>query len=167
MPPVRDVNHRQIIIFHTNRFLTEIIDPLEFVRAMWFVFERALEDEETQVHGVTVVVDAKGAGWRNCDTRLLNLLLDGVQNRIPLRLGALYLLRPPTVFKFAWSSLSPFINPKIHNRIHVLSSSSPPPSPSTDLPSEICDILNTYLGSHAVPKQLGGDLTFDDEKWVE
>ncbi|XP_047968767.1 phosphatidylinositol transfer protein 3-like isoform X2 [Salvia hispanica] len=69
-----------------------------------------------------VIVDMKGYGYANNDARAFTAGLSILQDYYPERLGKMFFVHVPSVFKAAWKIISPFVDKNTKNKIAFLES---------------------------------------------
>lgn len=118
----RDPCGRPVIVLLASNWDHTKYDVKTVYQAVLLTLERLVEDEAVQVHGVVAILD-----WSNFPARLttslspkmLRLMLDGLQDAFPLRLGALHLINQPWYVEAALGLARPFLKEKLRSRIHV------------------------------------------------
>ncbi|KAG7173400.1 clavesin-2-like [Homarus americanus] len=118
----RDPCGRPIIVLLASNWDHSRYDVRTVYQAVLLTLERLVEDEAVQAAGVVAILD-----WSNFPARLttslspklLRLMLDGLQDAFPLRLGALHLVNQPWYVEAALSLARPFLKEKLRSRIHV------------------------------------------------
>ncbi|XP_042065691.1 phosphatidylinositol transfer protein 3-like [Salvia splendens] len=69
-----------------------------------------------------VIVDMKGYGYANNDVRAFIAALSILQDYYPERLGKMFFVHVPSLFKAAWKIISPFVDKNTKNKIAFLES---------------------------------------------
>nr|CAB3267364.1 alpha-tocopherol transfer protein-like [Phallusia mammillata] len=98
----------------------------DFVAGLFLTVEKMLENEEMQIHGLTVIEDlsymdldlAKQMGPASAK-RFLNLL----QDCLPVRVKCVSLVNEPTVFDVLFKIVQPFMKEKTRKRLRVIGNS--------------------------------------------
>jgi len=127
-------------------------DNEECVRALIYYVEQALAMMENGVEQVSLIVDFDGWGLKNVDHDLDKMMIDTIQNYYPERLGCCYLVNAPTVFKFAWTVVRPWLDKRTTSKITFLGSSE-----TTLELLKVCD-------ENILPTKYGGKNTVDISK---
>ena len=70
--------------------------------------------------GVCLINDVGGAGVKNLDPRMPHALGRAFSKRLPVRLGAMAILRPPWFFRMVFPLVSMGFPKKLRERIQVL-----------------------------------------------
>lgn len=118
----RDPCGRPVIVLLASNWDHTKYDVRTVYQAVLLTLERLVEDEAVQSNGVVAILD-----WSNFPARLttslspklLRLMLDGLQDAFPLRLGALHLINQPWYVEAALGLARPFLKEKLRSRIHV------------------------------------------------
>ncbi|KAK3895294.1 hypothetical protein Pcinc_000986 [Petrolisthes cinctipes] len=118
----RDPCGRPLIILLASNWDHTKYDVRTVYQAVLLTLEKLVEDEAVQAAGVVAILD-----WSNFPARLttslspklLRLMLDGLQDAFPLRLGALHLVNQPWYVEAALGLARPFLKEKLRSRIHV------------------------------------------------
>lgn len=118
----RDPCGRPVIVLLASNWDHTKYDVRTVYQAVLLTLERLVEDEAVQVNGVVAIID-----WSNFPARLttslspklLRLMLDGLQDAFPLRLGALHLINQPWYVEPVLGLARPFLKEKLRSRIHV------------------------------------------------
>lgn len=118
----RDPCGRPVIVLLASNWDHSRYDVRTVYQAVLLTLERLVEDEAVQAAGVVAILD-----WSNFPARLttsltpklLRLMLDGLQDAFPLRLGSLHLVNQPWYVEAALGLARPFLKEKLRSRIHV------------------------------------------------
>lgn len=118
----RDPCGRPIIVLLASNWDHSRYDVRTVYQAVLLTLERLVEDEAVQAAGVVAILD-----WSNFPARLttsltpklLRLMLDGLQDAFPLRLGALHMVNQPWYVEAALGLARPFLKDKLRSRIHA------------------------------------------------
>lgn len=117
----RDPCGRPVIVLLASNWDHSRYDVRTVYQAVLLTLERLVEDEAVQAAGVVAILD-----WSNFPARLttsltpklLRLMLDGLQDAFPLRLGAMHLVNQPWYVDAALGLARPFLKEKLRSRIH-------------------------------------------------
>ncbi|XP_042876706.1 clavesin-2-like [Penaeus japonicus] len=118
----RDPCGRPVIVLLASNWDHSRYDVRVVYQAVLLTLERLVEEESVQANGVVAILD-----WSNFPARLttslspklLRLMLDGLQDAFPLRLGAIHLVNQPWYVEAALGLARPFLKEKLRSRIHV------------------------------------------------
>mmetsp|Transcript_2424 Transcript_2424/g.4873 ORF Transcript_2424/g.4873 Transcript_2424/m.4873 type:complete len:411 (-) Transcript_2424:228-1460(-) len=113
---------------------------LPFSMAFTYLMERALRTGPA----VGILVDYTDAKLANCDLRVLRLIMDMSQNRYPEQVAYLLMCHSPPYFKQVWDAVSPYTEPWIMSKVHVL------------VKEDCLSRLETFIERANIPQSLGG-----------
>jgi hypothetical protein len=65
------------------------VDEQQVIEAMWYTIETLLQDAETQRCGFCAINSLKGMSPKAFNRKFMPKMLESVQNRLPIRIGAL------------------------------------------------------------------------------
>jgi len=149
-PRARDRFGRAIFwVFARNQRSHQIEDWQTRAKASFQLVEPLLELPEIQEAGFTVIFDLKGAHFSEKGARDF---FDALQNKIPARFGAIFIVNPPWVFKFVYKVVSVFLKKKIRDRLKVLDTES---------------ILQNFIDPEFIPECLdGGKSKYSSQQWL-
>jgi len=125
---------------------------LDYIRAIFYVFEKLVDDEHSGIEGITMIVDIYKMGWSNFNFDHLRNLADMLQKRFPLRIGRVFMCRQNKILQIAYSIFRPLIKKKQQERLIWV--------------GDNVGILEQYLPQSLIPKDLGGELEFDHLAWI-
>ncbi|KJE90475.1 hypothetical protein CAOG_001785 [Capsaspora owczarzaki ATCC 30864] len=124
------------------------------LKAIWFVLERIVEQEQVQICGMTLLGDGEGAGLGNFSRDLMKNLIGSFQGAFPMRVGRIIIANQAAFFRVVWQLMSLFIKPKLLSRILVVGGNH--------------DAVLDFIDHHALPTSVSGGLsTFHWHKWVD
>lgn len=128
------------------------------IRAIWYIFHTALEDEETQKQGVVFLCDLSKAAVNLLDHELCRVVALSVTGCIPVRLSGIHGCYPPAVFWILFPIIKVLLGERLGKRIKIHSGAK----------KRVHAELTKYLMPiHVVPSQLGGQLELDNAAWIE
>ena len=129
------------------------------IRAVWYMFHAALEDEVTQKRGVVFVADLTSANIRLLDHELARTMALSVTGCIPVRLSGIHGCKPPLLFWAIYPVLKVLMGEKLRKRVMFHSGKSR---------SLLLEDLGKYgLAQNTIPPELGGGAALDHIKWLE
>jgi len=121
-PNSRDRLGAQIVYFSPRYHQPHESTPYDVFRMVYYLIDHLVEDITTQRFGFTIIVDLRGAGWRNFESKLPQVFVKNMQNRFPGRLHTILILNPPKLFKVMYSMVKPFVPDKYLCKISVVDS---------------------------------------------
>eukprot|EP00041_Stephanoeca_diplocostata_P013717 m.242515 g.242515 ORF g.242515 m.242515 type:complete len:246 (+) comp19442_c2_seq11:114-851(+) len=95
----RDRWGRQILYGRMALADYTIISPEDFLKYMWVLLDFILNDEQTQKSGVIIFQNLDGVSRKNFNQTTAKLLIDSVQNYLPVRMAGIFVVNPPMYFK--------------------------------------------------------------------
>ena len=115
-----DRDGRPVINVRARNTAPSLFDPLDVVRALFFVMEWTLRTyPAAQTHGIVLVNDMTGVVRSNFDLRLPGLMQKALGRTLPVRVAAITLLSPPFVFKTIMWFVLAFAGEKIRARVQI------------------------------------------------
>lgn len=119
-------------------------------RATLLVLDKLVQDEETQVHGFSVIYDFTGSSLMSvlkvAQSELITkgILIELLQEAFPARFKGVHLIHQPWYVSIVLSVVKPFMKQKLRDRIH---------SHGEDLES-----LQVFIEAQSLPQEFGGTL---------
>lgn len=118
-------------------------------RATLLILDRLVEDEETQIHGFSVIYDFTDASFLSMlkvaqsDLITKGVLMELLQDSFPARFKGVHLVKQPWYISVVLSVIRPFMKQKLRERIL---------GHGYDF-----DSLHRYIDSEGLPEELGGN----------
>ena len=106
-----------------------------------------LTHERFQRDGVALLADWTGFSMSNFNPAVSQTILKVVQEVMPMRLKAIYVVNQPFMFSVILSVVQVFMSRKVRERLHILGD-----------PAK----LRAYIDDGSIPKSLGGSLQGSD-----
>jgi len=127
------------------------------VRAAWYTLHTALEIESTQQKGIVFIVYLKDTCVRHFDRSLVQLLANSIRGVLPVRVSAIHMFHAPKVFEVMFDVVSLLLGDRLTKRLKMYSGED------TIIHNQLSEfgILSNHL-----PKELGGVLELDQNKWI-
>jgi len=149
-PNARDKIGAQIVYFSPRFHQPHDSTPYDVFRMVYYLIDHLVEDITTQRFGFTIIVDLRGAGWRNFESKLPQVFVKNMQNRFPGRLHTILILNPPKLFKMMYSMVKPFVPDKYLSKINVV-----------DLQQ-----LQQFVDPNNLLPEYGGAMDFDQASFI-
>lgn len=150
-PNSRDRIGAQVVYFSPRFHHPHESTPYDVFRMAYYLIDRLVEDITTQRFGFLIIVDLRGAGWRNFDSKLPQVFVRNMQNRFPGRLHLILILHPPKIFKLMYSMVKPFVPEKYLCKINVVE----------------LQHLPTYIDPSNLLQEYGGTLPFNPSSFID
>ena len=144
----RFVDGSKAICVYPGRWDSVNIPFVDNFRATLLVLDRLVEDEETQVHGFSVIYDFTDSSFMSmlkvAQSELITkgVLMELLQESFPARFKGVHLVKQPWYISIVLSVIRPFMKQKLRDRIlgHGYN----------------LDSLHRYIESDGLPQELGG-----------
>ncbi|OXA57018.1 Alpha-tocopherol transfer protein-like [Folsomia candida] len=141
----RDDKGRQVFIFRAGSWNPNEVSLDNIFRCNYLYLEEMTSLPETQINGISAVVDFHGFSFfqaRHFTPKHALRMIKIIQGSFPCRFQEFHLVNQPYIFHLVYSIVKPFLSEKIRDRIHVH---------GTDLNS-----LHRFLRPEILPEFLGG-----------
>lgn len=135
---------------HPAKWDSATVPFVDNFRATLLVLEKLVEDEETQVHGFSVIYDFTNSCFmsmlRVAQSELVTkgVLIELLQESFPARFKGVHLVKQPWYISVVLSVIRPFMKQKLRERIHSH--------------GYAFDSLHSLINSESLPEELGGSL---------
>lgn len=146
----RCLDGSKVLCVYPGRWDSVNIPFVDNFRATLLVLDKLIQDEETQVHGFSVVYDFTGSSFMSvlkvAQSELITkgVLIELLQESFPARFKGVHLLHQPWYVSIVLSVIRPFMKQKLRDRIH---------SHGEDFKS-----LHMFIEAENLPEELGGNL---------
>ncbi|CAL8074537.1 unnamed protein product [Orchesella dallaii] len=117
----RDSQQRHVFLFRAGKWNPDIVSLDDIFRSNYIFLEEMTSSEETQICGVTAIVDFDGMGFnqaRQFTPRHAIRMVQIIQNSFPCRFQEFHMINQPYVFNLLFSVVKPFLSEKIKKRIY-------------------------------------------------
>lgn len=150
--PLRDCHGRRILYLQCGeRWNPQRVSTNDIFRGIQLSLIAAMAEPMTQVNGVCVLADMSGLSLSQVihfTPAFAANMLEWIQECIPVRLRAIYIVNNSYIFNMLFSIFKPFISAKLRKRIHIINKNY--------------NILTDDLGTHCVSMELGGELKVNE-----
>lgn len=143
--PGKDVHGRCIILFKIGAWVPAESSYIEAHRAVVLSLEHLVRDPATQTLGVVMMFDYAGLTVDNvlaCNVGLMRQGFEYLQECVPIRLKAMYVVRHGAAFDMFFAIIKPFMKAKIIQRIRLY--------------GEKFDELHREISPDNLPEEYGG-----------
>ncbi|KAK9687076.1 CRAL/TRIO domain [Popillia japonica] len=126
-------------------------------RILYLLHLAAMFEPETQIRGIVVVMDYKGAEMKQISafTPFFAMkLISFLQDALPMRLKEIHIVNNPYLFNIIWYMIKPLLRSKLRNRIHIHGSNM--------------KFFHSFIPGSHLPKDYGGDrplINYNGRDW--
>ncbi|XP_050507718.1 retinaldehyde-binding protein 1-like [Diabrotica virgifera virgifera] len=142
--PFRDRDGRRVVFYNFKLVDLDKMSSLDVQRADAITFETLVDNEETQVMGITHVICAQGAGASCVPLFTANefgYLIKWGEQSFPMRHRQIYLVHISPFIKRIYDIVKGLISPKLRSRVHF---------------DDDAEKIKKDLGAQCLPKEMGG-----------
>jgi CRAL/TRIO domain len=141
----RDSEGRKIVMFITRNWDTDTFTTGDAIRLLIYVLSVLLEEEETQISGISCVFDHKNLSLSHLFSPLdISKLMHFAKNGSRARLKDNFVINLPIFAAFMVELFTKTLNEKLSKRVFVLKSD---------------DCLKKHIDPSILPKEYGGSKT--------
>lgn len=144
----RALDGSKVICIYPGNWDTSSVPFLDNFHATFLVMDKLIQDEETQVHGFSILYDFTNSSFMSMlrvaqSEQITNgVLINLLQDAFPARFKGVHLIHHPWYVSVVLSVIKPFMKEKLWDRIH---------SHGEDFSS-----LHQYICPLGLPEDLGG-----------
>ncbi|XP_021376046.1 alpha-tocopherol transfer protein-like [Mizuhopecten yessoensis] len=153
----RDKEGRRVVIFRPGKWDVARYGLDDIFRTNFLTLSKLIEEEETQVNGIVMVIDLKDLSWshaKNVSPFYAKRISSLLQDAFPARFKGLHYLHEPVFFDYVFAIVKQFLKEKTVSRLHF----------HGDKPEG----LKEFVGEAILPKEYGGPLPpFSNKDWAE
>lgn len=158
LPGSKDPSGRSLIYYDPANLDKTKYTTNAMVRTFWYVLHAALEHEETQKHGLIVLVDPGRARFSQFDRSIGKLFMASMSGALPIRVAAIHIVHPPSFINLILPLVKLFMPERMRKRIRFHNGSEE---------VVLANLKEKFgLSSETLPKQVGGSLTLDHKAWL-
>ncbi|XP_065200308.1 alpha-tocopherol transfer protein-like [Planococcus citri] len=121
--PQRDQHGRRVLILQLgSKWKPNQCSLVEIIRGIMLLIEGAMLEPRTQISGAVLIVDLEGMSYQHVlqfSPNFAKMLLDWIQDSMPLRLKAVHIVKQSRMFNVAFAIFKPFMKEKLRKRIHL------------------------------------------------
>jgi len=118
----RDSQGRHVFIFIAGKWNPDKVNLDDIFRSNYLFLEEMTSTEETQICGVTAIVDFEGMSFyqaRQFTPKHAIRMVQIIQDSFPCRFQEFHMINQPQVFNFLFAVVKPFLSEKIKKRIYL------------------------------------------------
>lgn len=115
-------NKCRVVCIIPQRWSYQTVPPGDPFKTFIMVLEKLLEDEEVQVHGISILDDMVGMSWHLAYTFLRSETLGALvelQDSFPIRFKGCHMFNQPWYLSMIMTVVRPFLAQKHRDRIRV------------------------------------------------
>ncbi|OAE20246.1 hypothetical protein AXG93_3960s1370 [Marchantia polymorpha subsp. ruderalis] len=120
-------------------------DPGEFTRFLVYALDKAIAGAPPNTHNFLTVVDLKGIGVKNLDSKSLLVAFEVLQNHYPDRIDKIFMVNAPLIFNGLWKVVSKLIDEGTKKKIIFLNNKN------------LTETLLKEIDAEFLPKDYGGN----------
>ncbi|XP_070534837.1 alpha-tocopherol transfer protein-like isoform X2 [Ptychodera flava] len=155
--PCSDKDGRRVLVFRPGKWDPYKYPIIDIIKANFLSLEKLLEDEETQVNGVVIIIDLSGLSFSHA-THIGPIFAKKVtsifQNAMPVRIKGVHYVNEPRIFEWLFAIIRPFLKEKLKQRIRIHGSNF--------------SSLHEFIPSSSLPSDYGGSLPeFNSKEWMD
>ena len=142
-------NESRVFCVLPSRWDYQVIPPRDPYKAFLLCLEKLLEDEEVQVHGISIIDNMESVSWHLMYAFLRTEVLQKgalveLQDSFPVRFKGFHFLQQPWYLSMIMTVVRPFLSQKHRDRIQAH--------------GEDYGTLYEHIDKDALPQNLGGTL---------
>eukprot|EP00729_Bicosta_minor_P009261 gene9261-34911_t len=153
--PARDKWGRRVAFFRPRNIDYEKFAPQDMLKHVWVIMDNRLENEDVQRNGIVAINNAEGMSRKNFSRETVKLIMDSIQNAIPIRMAGFYIVNSGMLFKVVFPIVRVFMSKKLRKRFLNFGSDQ--------------EALKEYFTVDNLPRELGGTIEWEKEdhyKWL-
>jgi len=120
IPAMRDRQGRRVVVLRLGKWHPQEVPLTDFFTAVFTMFEMLVDEEKTQVAGVSLVVDCKGFGLIHLKNFTLDIIIclnNFLNGAFPLWFRQIHLINNPMLFSVFGKLLNPFLTGRVRENI--------------------------------------------------
>ena len=146
--PERDYDGCRIVVVRICLWQTEDFTPQDAIRLLLYTCMTLLEEEETQVAGISFIVDLSGITTRHIvSPMIIKRILDLLLGCEPMRIKKVFAVNVPAFAKWILDMVLPRVKEKFNFRFHLI---------------DTVDDLKSHIDDKLLPKEFGGLVTCEE-----
>ncbi|KAJ8322385.1 hypothetical protein KUTeg_000856 [Tegillarca granosa] len=117
----RDKAGCRVIIFRPGKWDPSRYPVDDVFRTNFVTLSKIIQEEETQINGVRMVIDLSNIGWshaKNISPFYAKRVSALLQDAFPARFKGLHYLHEPTIFDYIFGIIKQFLKEKTVSRLH-------------------------------------------------
>lgn len=160
--PSQDLDGSSLLWIDASAFppRNQGVSRVSTCRYLWYIIHEALKNENSQIHGIVILLFSRQAmHWNQFDRERVRLNVTSVKGCLPVRVKAIYICQPPAWLSLAWPIGRMLMGERLSRRVSLLSGSQ----------KAVIEQLEQQYGLSAdrIPIDIGGNLQLGDETFLE
>ncbi|XP_052085433.1 alpha-tocopherol transfer protein-like [Mytilus californianus] len=119
--PHRDKLGRRVIVLRPGKWNPSKFGINDVFRTNFLTMSRLIEDEETQINGLVMMMDLDGIGWahaKSISPLYARKVMGLIQDAFPARFKGMHYFNEPTIFDYIFAIGKQFMKEKTVSRLH-------------------------------------------------
>ncbi|XP_078665274.1 alpha-tocopherol transfer protein-like isoform X1 [Branchiostoma floridae x Branchiostoma belcheri] len=144
--PGRDKEGRKLVVFRPGKWDPAAWPIYDNARTLIMSLEKIIEDEETQVNGLMMIMEVSGLTANHAyhiGPRYASTMTNIIQEAFPARIKGMHFVNESPIFDGIFAVLRPFMKEKLKQRIRMHGT--------------VFETLHEHTGTEILPTELGGD----------
>ncbi|XP_035659469.1 alpha-tocopherol transfer protein-like isoform X1 [Branchiostoma floridae] len=144
--PGRDKEGRKLIVFRPGKWDPAAWPIYDNARALILSMEKVIEDEETQVNGLMVIMEVSGITANHAyhiGPRYASTMTNIIQEAFPARIKGMHFVNESAFLDTVFAVIRPFMKEKLKQRIKMH--------------GNVYESLHELTGTEVLPTELGGE----------
>lgn len=154
--PYRDDDGCVIYLMQMGKWDPDEISMAEACIALTFLLLLCIEDSATQVCGMQILLDVRGAAFKQFKSftpRYMNLISKALRNCLPIRFKGIHIFNESVIFGYIWAVFKLLLSEKIKKRVHFHGDNQ--------------KHLHKFIPKAVLPSEYGGEYTdFSGSDWT-
>ncbi|CAB9518712.1 tocopherol transfer protein-like [Seminavis robusta] len=159
LSPVKHPSGRNILFADPSTQNIGAYTTQSMIRAVWYMFHAALEDEETQKKGLVFVGDCRYIRLSLFDKEFARVTALSVAGCLPVRLSGIHGYYPPKVFFIILPFLKFFLGERLRERIRLHG--------GENMEKVRAGMAKYGLVERVLPTNVGGEVELSHESWLQ
>lgn len=128
-------------------------------RSLWYVLHKiVMNDITTQQKGIIFIGYPKHVKHEQFDRIQVKMNIESIKGCLPLRLSAIHMCHPPTIFQIIFPIVSLFLGERIRKRVRIHSGS---------IEKVVQELTNPYgITKDKLPTIIGGTIQLNHKEWL-
>ena len=156
----KDTVGRQIFFIDPSRQDRTKYSRESMTRSLWYILHKVLQaDITSQQKGIVFIGYPKNVTINIFDRTQVKMNIESIQGCLPVRLTAIHMCHPPTIFTIIWPIISVFMGERLKKRVRIHSGNE----------EKVLQVLkeNFNLTKDILPTPIGGTVKLHHKGWLK